>query len=417
MTTLIKLKAHTPVITNNLEIELLLCCAQTRINQSTAEAIQNLVEQDVNWEYLLELAGRQGVKPLLYQSLQSTCPQAVPKRILQQLQNYFHANTIYSLFLTKELLFLLDFLDSKGIPAIPYKGPVLAASAYGKLSLRQCGDLDILVEPQNFLKAKNLLIDQGYQPVKPSCFLTEAQEIAYLQDRGEYSLMRIDSKVFVDLHQRITAKHFFLFPLDFEFLWERRQVVSLARSKVVNFCTEDLLIILCIHGSKHLWERLGWICDIAELIHSHQEIDWQELMEQAKRLGCSRMLNLGLFLTYLLLGVKLPESVHQSIQTDSVSPLLAAQIRQRLFSGVEDSTEGDSTEKFIFYFRMMERWQDKVWYCVGSIYRPLFRLIRPTLKDREFFALPPFLYSLYYLIRPIRMVSQLVISKGKATCN
>jgi len=35
------------------------------------------------------------------------------------------------------LLKLLDLFENHGIPAVPFKGPVLASSIYGDLSLRQ----------------------------------------------------------------------------------------------------------------------------------------------------------------------------------------------------------------------------------------------------------------------------------------
>jgi hypothetical protein len=90
----------------------------------------------------------------LYQSLNTTCPEAVPKANLAQLRNYFHANAQRNLFLTQELLKLLTLFKTNGISAIPYKGPVLAVAVYGNLALRQFGDLDILVHKRDVLRAK-----------------------------------------------------------------------------------------------------------------------------------------------------------------------------------------------------------------------------------------------------------------------
>ncbi|GAG91885.1 unnamed protein product, partial [marine sediment metagenome] len=83
--------------------------------------------------------------PLLYQSLKKTCPEAVPDDTLEQLRAYFLTNAKRNLFLTGKLLRLLELLKDNGILAVPFKGPVLAESVYGDLSLRQFADLDILV--------------------------------------------------------------------------------------------------------------------------------------------------------------------------------------------------------------------------------------------------------------------------------
>jgi hypothetical protein len=57
----------------------------------------------------------------------------------------------------------VHLLESYEIPAIAYKGPTLAVSAYGNLSLRQFGDLDILVQDRAYERARQLLIKQGFR--------------------------------------------------------------------------------------------------------------------------------------------------------------------------------------------------------------------------------------------------------------
>lgn len=409
MTTLIEPPTKTSAATNP-ELELLLCCARTKITTETAERIKTLVQQNINWNYLIETAGRHAVIPLLYQSLKTTCPEKVPADILAQLKNVFHSNAFRNLFFTQELLKLLALLKEHGIQGIPLKGPVLAAEAYRSLGLRQFGDLDILVSKQDFLKAIDLLINEGgYHQKFPQWFLSDAKETARLTYANEHSLVRNDSKVFVDIHQSITAKHFFSFSFDFEYLWPGVKSIPLIDNTVPNLGLSDLLIILCVHGSKHLWERLGWICDIAELVNMHQEEDWEQIMAQARNLGSERMLLLGLCLAHNLLEATLPESVQQRIQADSQCQKLAAQIRY-FFSQSISQTEGFNFQKFSFHIRMMERLQDKVHYCLGSFFRwviiPVSDAITPTFWDQQFLPLPKPLYFLYYLIRPIRVISE-----------
>jgi hypothetical protein len=411
--------------TNNLEpvtrpeIELLLCCARTKIAAGTAERIKSLVQQEIDWEYLLKLAAAHAVLPLLYQSLSATSPEAIPQGVLNQLKHYFHQNALRNLSRTGEMIRLIDLLKQHDIPAIPFKGPVLAAFAYGDTALRQFDDLDILVRPQDFLKAKDVLIAAGgYQPAWQPYFLTEAQEAAHLRSSCECSLTRKDGKVDVDLHQELVGGTFFSYPLTFDTLWEQLEAVSAIACKLLSLPAEDLLIYLCIHGAKSFWGRLSWICDIAELIGGNQCLDWEKVIKKANLLHAERMLLLGLLLARDLLEAPLPESIWEKIQTDIQSQQLAIQIRQRVLSGTYGLTKGFNLEMFFFQFHVLERSQERLRFCFKYCIRfgwiPVRNLLRPTSKDRSFLPLPYPLYGLYYFIRPVRLAIALGLTTRKA---
>ena len=87
----------------------------------------------------------------------------MPKPILEELREHFYANAGRNLFLAKELIKLLHLLESHEIPAIAYKGPMLAVSVYGNLAFRQFGDLDILVQERDYETARHLLMSQGFR--------------------------------------------------------------------------------------------------------------------------------------------------------------------------------------------------------------------------------------------------------------
>ena len=48
--------------------------------------------------------------------------------------------------------------------------------------------------------------------------------------------------------------------------------------------SEDLLIDLCAHGCKHLWQRLAWIGDIAALTRSRR-LAWDVVIARAAGAG------------------------------------------------------------------------------------------------------------------------------------
>lgn len=331
------------------EIDLLFCCARTSIDSAIAEQIKTILNGNIDWTYLIEIASRHATKPLLYHHLSTICPEAVPQPILDRLRNDYRANALRNMSLTKELLKLLNLFEKHQIPAITYKGAALTAAIYGNLSLRQFGDLDILVQPQDFSRAKELLISQGYHPD-----LTFEWEESWINNKN---------KVNVDLHQRIAPQYFPLL-LDFDDLWQRLELVSIIGTTVNTISTEDLLIILALQIAKDSWEqeqKLSQICDIAELIRSHQQLDWERIIKQAKNLGSERMLLVSLLLAKELLDAKIPTEIERRLQGDRLIKLLSSKLQQWLFYS-SDSTIEKMQKLFFFPFGVRERLQDKINY-------------------------------------------------------
>jgi len=375
------------------EAELLLCCARAIRSPEVADRLRDLVHESMDWQYLLRMAHRHGLAPLLYWHLDAACPEAVPKDDFTHLREHFRTNSLHNLFLTGELLRILNAFELRGIPAVPYRGPALAASIYGNLALREFVDLDILVHRHDVFEAEDLLASLGYRsPFR----LAHAQKLAYLQSEIEHGFVRNDGKSFVDLHWEVTARYL-SFPFDIERLWERVGRVPLGGNSVPSFAPEDMLLILCVHGSKHTWGRLKWVCDIAELIRVHQDMKWEQIMTQASALGGERMMLLSIFLANELLGAPLPATVSQRVRVDPAVKVLAGRITERLFQEDDSLTEfleGSSFDPL--YLKMRERLSDKIHYCFG-------RLTTRRISDWELVPLPRFLNSLYYALRIVRL--------------
>jgi Uncharacterised nucleotidyltransferase len=376
---------------SSLEIELLLCCARTHIDASTGDRIKNLVQQNIDWEYLISTAYRHGVDSLLYYSLNQTCPDAVPETILIALQKNFQSNAISNLFLTNQLLKILDFLAENQISAIPFKGPVLGALVYGNLAFRKFCDLDIIVHKQDILKVKHLLISQGFQPV-PN--LTSPQEEIYIESQLGYNFVRNDGIV-VEVHWTPIPK-MFTFPIDTKQLWENLQVITVAGKSVPIVAPEDFLIILCAHGCKDRWSQLKWVCDIAELIRTRQELDWERILEQAKILGSKRRLGLGLLLAHNLLGIKLPEKVLQDIHSSSITPSLATQVEQWIF--YKNQAEFYFMERTYFHLQAREKIVDKILFYFHYLTTPIRTEDWQLAEDIKLLFLPQVLRHPFRLL-------------------
>ncbi len=113
--------------------------------------------------------------------------------------------------------------------------------------------------------------------------------------------------------------------------WPRCETVTLSGHKARAFAPADQLLYLCAHGGRHLWFRLQWICDVAQLLYTQPNLDWDQLMAQAKTSGGERMLLLGLSVAYDLLGAPLPSAIETKIRKDRHTAKLTRQVKGYYF--------------------------------------------------------------------------------------
>jgi Uncharacterised nucleotidyltransferase len=343
------------------EIELLLYCARTSTDNKRASKIKYLIEKNIDWNYFIQTAVLHKVMPLVYTSLNSSVRDAVPQEVLEKLRNLFHANAQSSLFLAGELLKILALLEANDIKAVPYKGLVLANSAYGNLAMRQTGDLDIIVQLNDILKVKKILLDLGYQRKSN---LTDTQERAFFQSKREHTFDFVNKTktVLIEIHWRITPRYSSI--IEPKHFWKYLEPCAFAGKTVNSLPLDYWLPILCVHGSRHCWERLGWICDVAELIQ-RQDINWEKTIGFATSLGCRRMLFLGLFLANQLMGTVLPSFILQQIQSDPKISTLAAEVGMQLFKPESAASKFMGTT--LYHVQARERLEDKAMYLESFI--------------------------------------------------
>jgi hypothetical protein len=339
----------------------------------------------------------------LFLNLTRLCPDAIPKETLNQLKTFSLAIAGRNLLLTDELLKLLNLLRDQGIRALPFKGPTLAWAAYGNLSLRHFYDLDILLAKHDILNAKDALVSQGYHGKLPP---DAGDEAAYVKSHHDYKFVRADESVVVEIQWGITQWSL-AFPLDFEDLWKHRQKVSLAGAEVASPPLDELLLVLCVHGTKHHWSQLKWVCDIAEFVRTYSEkIDWKCFLARARMRGGERMVLLGLSLAQDLLGAQYPKEVGERLKENHNVKYLVREVSGKLF-GSRFGSERLRDETPFFYWNVMDRWKDKL--AILRKYLPgyFFRMVIPNSKDQQFLQLPRYLGGLYYALRPVRLIYNL----------
>lgn len=372
------------VVPGSPELELLLSCARAELRPHDAPRIRELLPI-VDEGLLLGLAERHGLGPLAYWHLSQHAPEAA---FLAALKPRFDENARRSLRLTSELLRLLRSLRDHGVPALPYKGPLLAEELYGNLALREFCDLDLLLRPADIPAARDLLLEMGYEP---AIEVPPEREAEYLRSGCELAFAA-PGGVAVELHWQIAPRQFSL-DLDLEAMWQRLRTARIAEEEVSALAAEDQLLVLAVHGVKHLWSRLQWLVDVAESLRRH-DLDWAALQERAQALGARRVLHLALLLAHDLLDAPVPAAVRQAVAADRELPALAALVRQHL-AGSGDP-EGRELARHRFILRTRERRRDRARYLLRYAFIP-------GVQDWMALRLPAPLAPLYPVVRLVRL--------------
>src|SRR4051812_10793425 len=380
------------------ELALLLGCARPELSPRQAAQVRALAEGTVDWPRVIEAAGWHGLQPLLYRHLADYCPEAVPAARLTELRDCYQANRGRALLLTGELAALLTLFQEQGVLAIPFKGPVLAVALYGDVGLREFGDLDLFVRRRDVPLVGALLEARGYEQLFR---LASRQEAASLRShRGQHSFVHPRTGVVVDLHWELTLA-FLGAGLDADGAWERRGTVAVAGRPLPTLCPEDLLLILCVHGAKHCWERLEMVCAVAALVTCHEDLGWGRVLAEASRLGETRMVFVGLLLAHELLAAPLPAGVLARARADGGATAVARDVAASLRRGVRPA-RGRLSE-VVLHLRTIESRRARLGYA--------FRLAVPTVEDWALLPLPRGLGFLYYPLRLIRLVGTHVASR------
>jgi hypothetical protein len=338
---------------------------------------------------LVRLAERHGISALLAQAL-GEAPGLAPE-LIGQLRAHARTIAVTNLALTAEFARIAAAFDAAGIPVMAYKGPIFAERVYKSVGLRRSGDLDFLIQPRDTEAALAELRNLGYK--LPFGF-SDRQRRRYERVEAGYECMHPRGFV-ADLQFRIVPRHFCV-ELENDVLFARSRLVPYSGGEVRALSAEDELLALALHGSKHCWERLIWLCDVGRLIAAEADLDWDLVLHRAGQLHVQRIVLMAVLLASDYLGARVPAVVLASCRQERAIQRVAAEV----IRGWQSGNGTSAPKRWSFVLRMRERERDR-WLCA------LRYLTSPTVADWEIVDLPAALSILYPAVRGVRVLSQL----------
>ncbi|RST72538.1 Renal dipeptidase [Siminovitchia acidinfaciens] len=356
------------------------------ISVNNKEHISEGNYKNIDWDLFFQLALHHRLYPLLSIKIAKfNCPW-IPSDVSKSLTTYYRNNTFQMLHLCGVMEKVSQLFAENDIRSLFLKGPILAEDLYGDISMRTCGDLDILIPLNDLQRADDLLVGLGYE--KNEYIKTVLNDWKWRHHHFTYYHPNEGTKI--EIHWRLNPS-----PSTepaFEKLWERRRKTALVSSPTFYLGQEDLFFFLVTHGARHGWSRLRWLLDIHKMVQT--DIYWQDVKRRLKKYQCDFIGGQSLILSSQLFNTILPKDI-QSLVFQKNSVRLAQETIFYLegMVNLHNAPLPKEVSKYHEkYLLSIMSFKQKVLYTLS--------VLHPYYMDAETLPLPKRLHFLYFPLRP-----------------
>lgn len=259
------------------------------------------------WMRLVEILNHNRIVPFLYSRI-GVLPEELrpPKRITDTMRECFLVSRVRNMKMDRQLERLLLAFKQEQIEVLVMKGPAIAWSVYPDPAMRPYDDIDLLVLPKQFVRARKTMEMLGYS-CEARAFEAlrdvQSEEYFHFQDSTIANLL---VEIHWDLHRFYGAKR----NAAVEDLFHNAITVNTSSFSMETFGPVDALLHMVAHtGFSHTRGiRLSWICDIAQ-ISSGLKVpeDWISLQTRSVEWGVRLLLERFLKMAEAWNGIKIPD--------------------------------------------------------------------------------------------------------------
>ena len=354
---------------------ILFCCRKLLADTSIGE-LDDLLTENLNWNFILSMAGMHGIAGLLYVKL-SQCSNIgrVPEDVLEKLKQTHRLNMFRNLLYSREFNSIANNFNGANIRILPLKGIAFLQSMYARnIALRSLSDMDILVEKINVGRAEKILADMGYLKIKTG---PRNSRRAF---HSNFSRSRDKFPIIVELHWDIDFSDS-PFNINIAELWERSESVSAGDFSYYRLSIEDSIIFNSFHILREIRKGpdvllpLKNFCDIAMIItQSGDQINWDCIIQRSLKYNVLRPVAFVLILVQELLEVK------------TIPPVIFDTLRN---AGYQTDFSCCAVEEYIFPPQDRDNKMLPFWFVELADHKKL------QSKAKVFISLPKIILNLY----------------------
>ncbi|WP_202356526.1 nucleotidyltransferase family protein [Mesorhizobium sp. 113-3-3] len=221
-----------------------------------------------------------------------------PAELFQWLDTYRRRTVSMNAACLMDSMAIHQALRDRQIDFVFLKGPFQQHLLYDDHFMKPSGDVDILVSPAGFSRARDALRSIGYEVSGKS------RSVWWVRFLGEQHMIRGNGPSTVDLHYRLQQPGS-PSPRDADGFLRRKRLVEITGTEVPFTSAADTLMLSCISVAKALFNRepcAGYVCDIRASANRLDEADQQHVLDAAVDQGLDDTLLLGLRAADVLLG-------------------------------------------------------------------------------------------------------------------
>jgi len=364
-------------------------CCKTKLQKEDKIYIYKFLYRYKDIRSIIKYTLKNGILPTIYKTIKKL--DNTPQQLLQDLKQQYLEIAQKNILMSAELIKIIQLLNNNNISVIALKGPTLSMLAYNDITLRQYGDLDILVHSDYVYKAAHIISNNNYTPDNSLEFFTNKTLLEVSSDLG---LRNIKNNTYIELHWKLFRKKLSILS-DTMHIYDKYTTVHIQNYPIKTLNTELLLVYLCAHGSKHMWERISWILDIDRIINNTENLKWDTVIYNAKQMKTLNMLLLGLHLSSKFFDTKIPDTINNLIADKQYIIIPLEQYTIEILQNKQYSMK----DKFNYHSKLYDSKLDSLKYYISTI-------IQPTPDDILFINIPNYLSFLYFIIRPFRLVKK-----------
>jgi hypothetical protein len=258
------------------------------------------------WNRMFELFDQWSI-PMLFWKIHTLTPKDTPpKEIMDRMRRHFLSSRARTYVVQEQLGEIAAAFDSREVPFLVWKGSALAFTVYPDPAMRPGEDIDLLIRPVDFPKARSAMEGLGYRSKGP--WFEAIPEYGFSETFVNQT--RSGRHLAIDIHWKIHPYEGARGVLGEADLFRRsvRQESTRIDFRVPH--PVDALVIAALHMVlRHPHElELIWVEDVSLLARTlNAPQDWRDLQEQAvgwkARLAVERVLRIASLWT----GLRLPD--------------------------------------------------------------------------------------------------------------
>lgn len=260
-------------------MDLLLACCQQVLSPYKAEDFLASFTQHFDESLFVSLAEQHRLVLVVFNTLIIPFKTRLPKDFVTLMSRKALQIQAKQLDIERMMFEINDTFNAHHIQHVFLKGPSLNQILFADKILRYSNDLDVLVLPNDVLKAHDIMQGLGFksrisiEAIKwHSRFHRSSRRKDVIYDRENTSFP-------IELHWK-THEIELLFVRPTE--WLHHRVFYPYKQKSIPVLSHELhCLYLCCHAIKHEWERLRWLFDIVLFIERHQ-LDCNRLLALAE---------------------------------------------------------------------------------------------------------------------------------------